>query len=70
MLCVVRYWPRLSCHAVSGTDLGYAATRVSRCQRAWYASPCDLLRACYAMSGTDLACTPLAATRVLCDSQY
>eukprot|EP00961_Rhodomonas_salina_P034473 464332-Rhodomonas_salina.1 len=24
----IRYWHRLSCYAVSGTDIGYAATRL------------------------------------------
>eukprot|EP00961_Rhodomonas_salina_P297724 3937438-Rhodomonas_salina.1 len=39
---------------MSGTDIGYAATRRGVCGNAWYTSPI-VLRRRYAMSGTDIA---------------
>eukprot|EP00961_Rhodomonas_salina_P133779 1800327-Rhodomonas_salina.1 len=39
-----------ACYAVSGTEIGYVATRISRHEEAGR----SILHTCYAMSGTDI----------------
>eukprot|EP00961_Rhodomonas_salina_P066441 892412-Rhodomonas_salina.2 len=35
VLCGARYWPRLCCYAMLGTELGYAATRGCGSRYSW-----------------------------------
>eukprot|EP00961_Rhodomonas_salina_P290289 3922627-Rhodomonas_salina.1 len=58
LLCDLRYCHRPR-YAMSGTEIGYAATRPCACWNRWMirsgiAPPSTLLRPCWAMSGTQL----------------
>eukprot|EP00961_Rhodomonas_salina_P039186 526818-Rhodomonas_salina.1 len=59
LLWDVRYWDSVCCHGMSGTGIAYAAMGYPEGAidgRGGAVNSAICLRACYAMSGTEIAC--------------